>query len=739
MPKLKANGFSSWTFDLITQSIKIDTSKKLSLLFTDFFNLLASGKAHCKHLWISSRLLAISKDDPNSIRPIAIGEVFIRVVDKLIAIYILTLVDVISALHPTQCGVGVKGGSEVIAHSISIAYKRIIANDVECSVVSYDTSNAFNTISRKAILDSILKFCPILAPYFLWLYGGPSNLYDGHGRFICQSATGVRQGDPLGPLLFSLGIAPTLKKVKDQFPGLELFAYLDDIYKVGKTDVCEEAFEVMRQALIDINLTLNIKKCKHLTKSAVTHAKALPTLPTNPTILSFYSIPVVSEGLHVLKVPIGTPAFVSTSVKVLIDGYTRIVDLVDRLDADDAFALTKLCVNPCPNYLARCVETSTIKSQLDRFDFIIDSSIAHMAGVRYLTPEEKTLRHLPTDKGGLGIHSYQHVAPSAWTSSFYSSLVTIELRFPALYELVLEAKDDYLNFDESMIRQAKQKDLSMEVNKRLYDSYLTTFRSTDAQAKATFLSAATHGTSSFLLSRYSEFSSVVGLSAEDFREGLRKRLLILPISSPTNHICRCRLSREENQDRYHIFRCHKYQYYWEKRHDIVVRELVRLIKAARPSAYVGVEQNLGRYKNPQSTHRQRELRCDILVTDGVEQFIVDVAITDPTTITAIEKGSSSIPSVANDLKEKEKSIDYKRYLTKQMFGHFVPFAIESTGRFGKSASQFIDRICKLDKLDLEQCDTIQFARRDFMHSVSNILVTANAHVARRCRNAEAAM
>ena len=487
LPKLKANGFSSWTFDLITQSIKIDKTKKVSLLFTEVFNLLASGKARHKHLWISSRLLAISKDDPNSIRPIAIGEVFIRVVDKLIALYILGLTDVVSALYPSQCGVGVKGGSEVIAHSISIAYKRIAAVDFECSIISYDTKNAFNTISRKAILDSIMKHCPILAVYYLWLYGESSNLYDGHGNFICQSATGVRQGDPLGPLLFALGIAPILSDLKTQFPDLELFAFLDDIYKVGKTEQCEEAFLVMKQAFGDINLTLNIKKCKHLTKSVQSHAKFVPFLVDDTSELSFYSIPMVSDGISVLKVPIGTPTFVTAASAELVTGYTRIVEFVDRLDPDDAFTLTKLCVNPCPNYLARCVEPTEWESQLMRFDDIIDSSIAKIAGVRRLTAAELTLRHLPTDKGGLGISSYRHIAASAWTASFYSSLPRIESRFQSLYDLVLENKDFYQGFDEKSASLANQKVLSAKANQIIYDNFLASFDVSKRHAKATFL------------------------------------------------------------------------------------------------------------------------------------------------------------------------------------------------------------------------------------------------------------
>lgn len=77
-------------------------------------------------------------------------------------------------------------------------------------------------------------------------------------------------------------------------------------------------------------------------------------------------------------------------------------------------------------------------------------------------------------------------------------------------------------------------------------------------------------------------------------------------------------------------------------------------------------------------HHRSSTSTDIIVTDGTEKFIIDVAITDPTCVVAMQKGSSNTPLVAADQKEKDKIYDYKRYLIPEMLEHFVPF----TGRFG---------------------------------------------------------
>ena len=144
------------------------------------------------------------------------------------------------------------------------------------------------------------------------------------------------------------------------------------------------------------------------------------------------------------------------------------------------------------------------------------------------------------------------------------------------------------------------------------------------------------------------------------------------------------------------------------------------------------------YKDSSSNHPQSECRCDILVTENAERFIIDVAITDPTCAVAIRHGSSNTVLVAAKDKEKSKCADYKKFLTPETFEHFVPFVLESTGRLGTSAKNFIDRICKLDKMDLEYSESTRLARQSFMHAVSNILVSTDAIIARLTRNREAA-
>lgn len=89
-----------------------------------------------------------------------------------------------------------------------------------CLMLKVDFRNAFNSIHLDKVLSSVWDKAPKIYPLAYSAYSQPSLLFFGNS--ILESAEGVQQGDPLGPLFFSLAIhdmVSDLKTVPCVLPG----------------------------------------------------------------------------------------------------------------------------------------------------------------------------------------------------------------------------------------------------------------------------------------------------------------------------------------------------------------------------------------------------------------------------------------------------------------------------------------------------------------------------------------
>ena len=119
-----------------------------------------------------------------------------------------------------------------------------------------DIKNAFNCLNRDIILQEVKERIPSLFNLFWQAYSGSSYLF--YRGITIQSETGLQQGDPGGPALFSLGIDKIVKGLKSE---VNLW-YLDDSNLADTPQIVLEDLVTLLRELKKIGLTLNAAKCE---------------------------------------------------------------------------------------------------------------------------------------------------------------------------------------------------------------------------------------------------------------------------------------------------------------------------------------------------------------------------------------------------------------------------------------------------------------------------------------------
>jgi len=329
----------------------------------------------------------------------------------------------------------------------SIKFGQLI--DKDNVVLQMDISNAFNSVSRHAMLDILhSRGFKTLVSYFSLRYGSATRIFFRHGTqtITAYSKEGVVPGDPMGPIFFHIAMSHYMDELRGMFKNVIAPSVHDDVHLVGSADQVtafyvylrgkrdEEAGHILDveaeaaklgDITSELGLRLNPLKCR------VWRATAL----SNEDALKFSSLQIqivpASEGLVVLGSAIGSDHFIKSFLQSSVDNIGKVGrDLGDLYTmattgghwaiAAGIYRAVQLVLGAMFNHHTRQLDPAMVHPFAVMVENIQLEVIGKIAGfdVATLSPTSRTRLLLPWRLGGMGLTATASIANVAYVAGF---------------------------------------------------------------------------------------------------------------------------------------------------------------------------------------------------------------------------------------------------------------------------------------------------------------------------------
>jgi hypothetical protein len=416
------DGFYPQYYRDMLQGLDTDSRDKFAKASAPYLQLHLNGliPPQVSSLVSSAHLHALVKGplDGFDARPIAISMALPRLISKIVLFSVTPTLSE-DLFEKGQLGVGVPGGCETILHSIStyMDYRSTLSDEDRASdpkvCMTIDFTNAFNLIDRSHMLAQVKLKAPTLFRWVSSMYVAPSRLFL-NGSVAMNSCTGVRQGDPLGPLLFCLALSPILAKIKRECPTLDLMAFfLDDGTLIGSPESLLGAIDILQLEGAEIGLSLNLSKCS-LFQSETLNG-------TTPADLSDFPPEIHRSdetGITLLGGAVGPSSYKEAfASSVLVDIAASLSALEHVDDCVVHYHLLKHCAGISRfNHVLRTSSPTSIPTAISSFDARLQISVEKLFGFS-LTDLDRSRLPLSVNDAGFGIKFAAPISKAAYLGS----------------------------------------------------------------------------------------------------------------------------------------------------------------------------------------------------------------------------------------------------------------------------------------------------------------------------------
>eukprot|EP00892_Ulva_mutabilis_P011450 jgi/Ulvmu1/8678/UM047_0016.1 len=227
-------------------------------------------------------------------------------------------------------------------------------------------------------------------------YGSPSPLLarqqDGSNA-VLWSASGVEQGDPIGPLYFAIAFRPTLLAAQEAAPDTLAIACHDDLTVQGTVEQVVAMGRVV-QSRHQCNKQKTLVHCTDPAKAS--HAAAC------------LGATVATDGMVACGAPLGTPAYVEAYVRRRCK---RTVELMQKLAglplaAQTRWAVLFQCLQHREAHLLRTTDWAHLEQPLMGVENASIHAMCRIIETQQLTDIQREQALIPHRHGGMGLRHY---------------------------------------------------------------------------------------------------------------------------------------------------------------------------------------------------------------------------------------------------------------------------------------------------------------------------------------------
>ena len=358
-------------------------------------------------------LVAVPK--PNGApRPIAIGETLRRLVGKCMMGTVKQ--ETAQYLWPAQAGVAIPAGVESVVHTARAWVQRHAAAPQKV-LLKLDFKNAFKTVSRQQVLDKCSAHFPSIGRWATWLYRAPSHLK--FGTVTLQSAAGVQQGDPLGPLLFATALQPLASELRAMVDFAAF--YLDDGILAGDVPSVAAAVVHTQQRVTSFGLELNMDKCELVAVGATAFDQVANHFP--PALLHGPDgSPRVLHNFELLGAAVGHTDFVAAHTMERVQKATELLEALALVeDPQVGLRLLRSCAGHARLvHSMRCTPPLAQRTALVAFDTRLRRCFVSLIGL-HLDASQWRQAIRGFGHAGLAFRSAAVDAPCAYIASTWGN------------------------------------------------------------------------------------------------------------------------------------------------------------------------------------------------------------------------------------------------------------------------------------------------------------------------------